>query len=194
MRLDDIFRGAPTPAKWAELGRYLRANQVTAGAGMRMRRSSSGTVLTSSPSARAIPGGEGEHPFQIINASSDGQARVRVALGTVNGAIPKIGGGFIHVRTGSPAVFPYLVVTGNGIVVLKVEMGGPFLISSAEIIFGTTEEAPDDEIEPDGTGDAHIIIGAVNLVEGAVQIQSPQPVQTSLQVATCHDGAIWGRV
>jgi hypothetical protein len=49
MDLSEIFRWPPTPARWAALKTHLRASAVTAGHGLRMSRSSAGTMLSTSP-------------------------------------------------------------------------------------------------------------------------------------------------
>lgn len=89
MNLGEIFQGGPTNAKWAALGRYLRANQVFGGIGVRMRRQPSGVIIS------AVPGNKGGviapalQPFEVIAATQDGDPAIRVVPSTVFGITPE---------------------------------------------------------------------------------------------------------
>lgn len=85
MNLTELFSGAPTRAKWRQLGEYLKgAHRIKGGVGVRVSHDPvTGFVISASP-RRPSPFGI-KHPWQIIDASNatDG-IRVYVRPGQVS--------------------------------------------------------------------------------------------------------------
>jgi hypothetical protein len=86
----DIFKGSPTPAKWAALGEYLLAGQITGGPGLRIRRVGNRTVITTRRRTFGTAGWEstGLKPWQpVFFTTGTEEAPVyqcRINLGTLN--------------------------------------------------------------------------------------------------------------
>jgi hypothetical protein len=59
MDFPDIFKGTPTPAKWAALGEYLRDGEISCGPGLRLRRVGNKSLITARRFKGAIGGGGG---------------------------------------------------------------------------------------------------------------------------------------
>lgn len=89
MDFPEIFKGTPTPAKWAALGEYLRSSGTTGGPGLRVRRVGNKTVITTRRRTFAAGGEAGTlNPWQpIFFTTGTGEALVykcRINLGTLN--------------------------------------------------------------------------------------------------------------
>lgn len=57
MDFPEIFKGTPTPAKWAALGEYLSKSEITGGPGLRVRRVGNKTVITTKKGSGKSGGG-----------------------------------------------------------------------------------------------------------------------------------------
>jgi hypothetical protein len=115
MDFPEIFKGTPTPAKWAALGEFLQAGSISGGPGLRVRRVGNKTVITTR--RRSHGGAAGEsilNPWQpVFFTTGSGEALVykcRINLGTVNN-VAASNWNAEHTLPSADDVFKFVVLT-----------------------------------------------------------------------------------
>lgn len=185
MNFDEIFRGDPTPAKWAALGRYLRGQRITAGPGLRVasRDAIHGAVLCAT---RPPPGAP--RPAVPWEVSATGSEMLAVAAGHILFATAR---GTAGVDMG-PIVYEVasyaggeVEVTGNGYlyargtvassvsnIVAQISLTDEAValsvrdISTASVVFST--DAPD--VFSPATTDIYYPVAQVALASGIASV------------------------
>ena len=150
MEPEHIFTWPPTPAKWRALRSLLESLCINPGHGVRISRSSAGTII-SSP-RKLSRAGLRPYPFQVLNASNadDGQ-RVYVRPGMISSIndwndVPSN----MIADDSNPVDKTYLPITAGGYILLKIvgAAGDPdtltATITDATVIFQAGDSPPDD--------------------------------------------------
>jgi hypothetical protein len=167
--------------------RYLRMITPVGSPGVRVSLTAGGAVISIS----RMPGRSDDptppatnrvHPFEVVDASSESTAKVRVHFGQVNGITPTIGGVALD---HDPAAPPLLAVE-TGPVYLAVVLGVDGAITSATIRNDTPVPAPD-------VTHGYLPLASVTVEDGAVVVIN-QAVTHSLGMRRCgvSDIHFWG--
>lgn len=157
-----------------------RGDNVRAGYGLLRAASSDGVSL-----AVDIVGGRNRsagHPFQVLNASTSTEPKVKVTFGQVNGITPTIGG---YALDADPKDPPLLAVV-TGVVYLAVVLNVNGTITSASI--HNAAELPENDVTHGYLGLAKVFVEKTNLKE------INQIVSHSLGMRRCgvSDIHFWG--
>lgn len=177
--------GRPIEASWgAAVVRYLRALTPRGSATVRANVTPGGTFFETTPGrgtgGNAAPA---DHPFKVIDATSEGVAQVRIYPGLVNGLWPTVDGDSI-LDDPAPILAVTNVTNNNGRVLLKITADPLGSISELVIIFDEGS-APADSWDPLTGGTGYLTLALTEVDDEGDFVASPitQVVRQNLAYA-----------
>lgn len=168
-------RGEPIDAAWAVgIVRYLRAITPTGGGPITVSFTTAGAVI--SLGRTRSPGSTDNlavqpFPFEVVDASSAGAAKVSVTFGQVNSITPKIGG------TALDAATPPLLTVITGVVYLNCTLDTAGVVTAVVVANAATQPA-------NTATHGYITLANVTVASNAITALS-QAVSYSLQCRRC---------
>ncbi len=183
-------RGQPLDAAWGRtVVECLERIALMPGVGYLLRRGHNGTMLEILAKGR---GGAAvaAAPFALYDASADGQLRVGIRPGVVNGVPPLVAGGSI---LSEPP--PYLVITATSRIVIEATIDDSDEVTALNIVAITGTSAPVSNYVVGVGGTARLGLGLVTVsgIPATMSITSPQEVTNNLSLGV-GGGYFWAGI
>lgn len=177
MDFPEIFKGSPTPTKWAALGEHLSKGQITGGPGIRVRRVGNNTVITT---RRATLGGVEEEsvPFKLTVTKDEDDWKWKVSQNKssiqdgTNGDAIDLGPSGTAWATGAIMFDTTTTLTATKFILLEADVDADLVITDWTLVAANAADAKELRFTTSGT----IYQDKIRLLIGKITVDTaPDP-------------------